>query len=296
MNSDKMKVVGLGEILWDVLPEGKKLGGAPANFAYHAAQLGLESMVVSAIGQDQLGDEILAVLDERELPYLLPRLGHPTGRVDVILNEEGIPSYKIQEDVAWDHIPLTSELLELARETEIVCFGSLAQRSPVSRETIRQFLKHMPEDRPCYKIFDINLRQHYYDREVICSSLELSNVLKINDEELELLQPLLQIEGATPKEQAHHLLKAYQLELVILTAGAVNSSVYSLEEQSTLPTPEVAVVDTVGAGDSFTASFVAALTSGFTIREAHQRAVDVAAYVCSQHGAMPKLPEELLLI
>lgn len=287
-------IVGLGEILWDVLPEGKKLGGAPANFAYHTAQLGLDSMVVSAIGKDNLGDEIEQYLRQYRLAALLPRVDFPTGTVDVQLDDKGIPTYQIHEGVAWDNIPESSELIRIAKQTRVVCFGSLAQRSPVSRQTIRRFIEEMPAVPHCYKVFDINLRQHYYDLTTLRSSLELCNVLKINDEELELVGELMGLGGIAPEDKCWALLGRYGLRMLILTCGTQGSYVYSPGKVSYQPTPSVVVADTVGAGDSFSAAFMTSIVQGWSIEEAHQRAVNISAYVCTQHGAMARLPEELI--
>lgn len=158
----KQYVVGLGETLWDVLPEGKKLGGAPANFAYHVGQFGLDSLAVSALGQDKLGDETIEALESKRLGYVMPRVPYPTGTVQVSLDDAGVPTYEIKENVAWDNIPFTSEIEEVAHGCRAVCFGSLAQRNIVSRSTIRKFLEATPKD--CLRIFDINLRQNFYTK------------------------------------------------------------------------------------------------------------------------------------
>lgn len=166
---DKRMIVGLGEALWDVLPEGKKLGGAPANFAYHTGQFGLDTLAVSALGEDRLGDETIAAIEEQGLNYMMPRVPYPTGTVQVTLDDEGIPAYDIKENVAWDNIPFTPEIEEIAASCRAVCYGSLAQRNVVSRENIQRFLDATPDD--CMKIFDINLRQNFYSKEIIQQSL-----------------------------------------------------------------------------------------------------------------------------
>ena len=180
-NLDKKYCVGLGEILFDVLPSGSQLGGAPANFAYHAGQHGLHSVAVSAVGKDVLGDTALRLLDEKKLKYVIPEVDYPTGTVQVQLDKEGVPTYDIKQGVAWDNIPFTDDIKEIAANAGAVCWGSLAQRSEVSRKTIYKFLDYTPND--CLKIFDINLRQNFYTPEEITESLIRSNVLKINDEE-----------------------------------------------------------------------------------------------------------------
>lgn len=280
----KRYVVGLGEILWDCLPEGKKLGGAPANFAFHAGLLGAETKAVSAIGKDALGDEILRELDAKGLKYLLPRVKQETGTVQVTLDSEGIPSYEIKTGVAWDNIPFLPEIKQLAENCNCVCYGSLAQRSVVSRNTIKEFLKHTPKD--CLKIFDINLRQLFYTKELIHDNLLTCNVLKINDEELDIVTELFALPALSVEERCRMLLKDYDLKLVILTCGVNGSYVFARGEKSFLETPKVEVADTVGAGDSFTGAFAASILAGHTIHEAHQLAVKVSAYVCTKKGAM----------
>lgn len=286
-------VVGLGEILWDVLPEGKRLGGAPANFAYHVAQFGLESCVVSAVGTDAAGDEILQSLEAKRLDYRMNRVAYPTGTVDVELDKDGIPLYHIREQVAWDYLVFTPDMEELARQAQAVCFGSLAQRSPVSRSTIRRFLETMPDGAGRYKIFDMNLRQHYYTKEVIQDSLRRCNVLKLNEEELDTIRKWLDFQKSGPEAVCRFLMKAYRLQWLILTCGTRGSYVFTEEDCSFAPTPRVEVRDTVGAGDSFTAAFCAALLKGKPVRDAHRLAVETSAFVCSCDGAMPVLPDDL---
>ena len=287
-----MKVVGIGEALWDVFPEGKKIGGAPANFAFHAAQFGLEGIAVSAIGKDELGDEIVETFGQSGLNYLLERVDYPTGTVQVELDEAGVPSYIIKEGVAWDNIPFTPQLEALAKSSDAVCFGSLAQRSEVSRATINAFLDAMPEG--SLKIFDINLRQHFYTEEIVRTSMQKDDILKINDEEVIKVADMLLCSLSSMEDICRVLLREFNLKMVILTRGAVGSNVFTKEEMSWIETPQVDVVSTVGAGDSFTGAFIASILKGEDIRTAHHRAVDVSAFVCTQTGAMPQLPDELL--
>lgn len=286
-------VVGMGEALWDMLPEGRKLGGAPANFAYHISQFGLDSRVVSAVGDDELGNEILANFAEKQLDCQIEKVAYPTGTVQVTLDEKGVPCYEIKEGVAWDNIPYTPALENLAKETHAVCFGSLAQRNAVSRETINRFIDQMPEDENVLKIFDINLRQHFYSKELIEASLKKSNVLKINDEELVVVGEMFGFADIDFQDKCWILLAKYNLKMLILTCGTEGSYVFTPGEVSFLETPQVQVADTVGAGDSFTGAFVAAILSGKTVKDAHRLAVDVSAFVCTQNGAMPELAEEL---
>ena len=284
-------IVGIGEILWDVFPDGKVLGGAPANFAYHVSQFGFDGRAVSAIGNDELGDEIINCLSKKDFRYIIEKTPFPTGIVQVTLDEKGVPNYEICQKVAWDNIPFTSEMEELARNTKTVCFGSLAQRNEASRLSINRFLDLVPED--ALKIFDINLRQHFYSQELIDHSLSRCNILKINDEEVMLVAKLFGWENLSEMEICQKLFSDYSLRMLVLTKGTQGSYVISANETSYMPTPLVDVADTVGAGDSFTAAFVASLLKAKTIAQAHAIAVEVSAYVCTQHGAMPLLPEIL---
>ena len=288
----KRYVVGLGEVLWDVLPDGKKLGGAPANFAYHAGQFGLDTLAVSALGKDALADETIAALDERGLKYLLPRVDYPTGTVQVTLTVDGIPTYEIKENVAWDNIPYTPELAEIASNCRAVCFGSLAQRNVTSWATIRQFLDNTPTD--CLKVFDINLRQQFYTKDVIEESLKRCNILKINDEELVIIKRMYGYDDLDMRGICEKILTDYQLKMLVLTCGTNGSYVFAPGLTSFQETPKVKVADTVGAGDSFTGSFCASILNGKSLEEAHRKAVAVSAFVCTQNGAMPKYPDDLL--
>ena len=285
-------VVGMGEALWDVLPEGKKIGGAPANFAYHVSQFGLNSRVVSAVGDDKLGMEILDNFREKKLNTMVEIVPYPTGTVQVELDNEGVPCYDIKEGVAWDNIPYTPALEDLAKHTTAVCFGSLAQRSVVSRKTINRFLDTMPAENTL-KIFDINLRQGFYTKEILCNSFRKCNVLKINDEELVTVSRMFGYPGIDLQDKCWILLAKYNLKMLILTCGVNGSYVFTPGEVSFVETPKVEVADTVGAGDSFTAAFVASILSGLSIGEAHKLAVETSAYVCTQNGAMPVLPQSL---
>ncbi|MBD5369753.1 MAG: carbohydrate kinase [Bacteroides sp.] len=292
MNKDKV-VVGMGEALWDVLPEGKKIGGAPANFAYHVKQFGLDSCVVSAIGADALGAEILENFDSKELNYNIATVPYPTGTVQVEIDQAGIPQYDIKENVAWDNIPFTPELEELAKNTRAVCFGSLAQRNVVSRETIDRFLDTMPRDEDTLVVFDVNLRQGFYNKEILTGSMERCNILKINDEELVTVSRMFGYPGIDLQDKCWILLGKYNLKMLILTCGVNGSYVFTPGRVSFQPTPTVEVADTVGAGDSFTAAFIANILKGRSVEEAHRLAVETSAYVCTQQGAMPQLPAHL---
>lgn len=285
-------VVGMGEALWDVLPEGKKIGGAPANFAYHVSQFGLPSCVVSAIGDDALGKEIIENFTSKGLDQLIAEVPYPTGTVQVEIDQTGIPLYDIKENVAWDNIPYTEHLDALAKRTKAVCFGSLAQRNVVSRNTINHFLDTMPKDDDSLIVFDVNLRQGFYNKEILCKSMQNCNILKINDEELITVSRMFGYPGIDLQDKCWILLGKYNLKMLILTCGINGSYVFTPGNVSFQPTPKVEVADTVGAGDSFTAAFIASILKGKSVTEAHSIAVKTSAYVCNQKGAMPILPPE----
>lgn len=301
MKDNAQIVVGIGEVLWDILPEGRKIGGAPANFAYHVLQLGMQGVVVSAVGDDALGKQILDEFRAKSLTGIIATVPYPTGTVQVNLDNQGIPQYAITENVAWDNIPFTTELDDLARHTRAVCFGTLAQRSATTRATIHRFIEAMPHDSKTLIVFDANLRQSYYDRDILEQSLAHCNILKINDEELCIIFKTLgdtdidlrSLQPETISRYAAKLIDRYNLKMVILTCGTNGSYIFTPEVTSFLPTPKVAVVDTVGAGDSFTAAIVACILKGMSIVDAHREAVAVAAYVCTQSGAMPQQPIRL---
>lgn len=292
LTADKQIVVGMGEALWDVLPDGKKIGGAPANFAYHVSQFGLDSCVVSAVGDDPLGKEIIENFDQKELNHQIATVPYPTGTVQVEIDQAGVPQYDIKQNVAWDNIPYTALLESLASRTRAVCFGSLAQRNIVSRNTINRFLDAMPDD-DTLVVFDVNLRQGFYNKDILCNSMKRCNILKINDEELVTVSRMFGYPGIDLQDKCWILLGKYNLKMLILTCGVNGSYVFTPGNVSYVPTPKVEVADTVGAGDSFTAAFIASILRGRTVPEAHRTAVAVSAFVCTQHGAMPHLPAGL---
>lgn len=292
-NSQQNYIVGIGEALWDMLPEGRKIGGAPANFTYHVSQFGLDAVAVSAVGDDELGAEIRHTFEEKDLQTQLATVPYPTGTVAVTLDAKGIPQYEICEGVAWDNIPFSPELEALARNTIAVCYGTLAQRNSVSRKTIESFIAAMPADG--IKICDINLRGTFYNKEILESSMRACDILKINDEEIDEVSRLLGAEFPTQRMAALNLMSRYEVDILILTCGTNGSYIYSMDgTESFLPTPKVKVADTVGAGDSFTGAFIAALLCGKDIKKSHALAVEVSAYVCTQNGAMPELPDEII--
>ena len=279
----KKVIVGIGEILWDMLPAGKALGGAPANFAYHALRLGEEGWAVSAIGDDPLGAEIMDIVTRKKLRHIIVVTDKPTGTVQVELDDKGVPGYNIKEDVAWDNIPFTPEMEALAARADAVCFGSLVQRM-ASRDSVLRFLRATRPE--ALRVFDINLRQHYYSREVIDESLKLADILKINDEEIRIVADMFGL-GDDDTAACRALIARYGLQLVILTKGADGSEVITADESFPQKAGKVKVVDTVGAGDSFTAAFVVAYLRGLSLSDAQRLANETAAYVCSCKGAMP---------
>ena len=282
-------IVGIGEILWDRFPDHKTLGGAPTNFAYHASALGNTGIVVSRLGTDELGREARSLirslkLDDRNLQN---DSEHATGTVEVALDENGIPDYTIKENVAWDFIEWNEELSELANNTNAVCYGTLAQRSSVSRTTIQEFLKTVSND--TLRVFDINLRQHFYSREIIENSLGFADVLKLNDDEIDTVSELLSIkESLTPENKCRLILETFGLNLVCATLGSVGSILVSKEKTVRSRGYSVKVEDTVGAGDAFTAALIHHLLKGTPFKETNERCNRYAAWVASKRGGTPE--------
>lgn len=282
-------VVGIGEVLWDLLPSGKQLGGAVMNFAYHAQALGAEGIVVSCVGDDELGHEILARLKalgmSRDFVAIDPN--HPTGTVDVAVDGQGAPTFTIHRDVAWDFIPCPDNLIELAQRADVICFGTLAQRSSVSRATIDRFLT--PARWDCIRIFDVNLRQSYYSESTIEVSLKGVQVLKLNDQELPVLSRMLRLPGE-PISAMRELAGRYGLRVIALTRGAGGSLLYVQGRLFEHPGYPADVVDTVGAGDAFTAALAVGLLRGEDPQAINDKANRLASFVCTQAGATPAIP------
>ena len=276
-----------------MLPGGKVLGGAPANFAYHCSQLGAESHVISAIGNDEPGREILKTVESLNLSSetLFINDQHPTSTVTVQLDAKGHPEYTIHENVAWDHIPADGGALEIMKGADAVCFGSLAQRSSISRKSIQAYLSAASGD--CLRVFDINLRQHYYSRELIEESLGFTDVLKLNDEELLELAGLFSLEG-NENEMVQSLQNNFDLKLIALTRGGDGSTLFNGSGRSDYRAEAVHAVDTVGAGDSFTAAMVMTYLKDMDLQDIHRIASELAAYVCTRKGATPVIPSNLL--
>jgi fructokinase len=285
------KIVGIGEIVWDMLPAGKQLGGAPLNFAYMAKELGVTSYAISAIGNDELGNETFAKLSGLGVNIsALQRNKLPTGQVLVKIEGEGIPHYDILENVAWDAIECSQKELDIVSEADAICWGSLAQRSEKSKHSI---LRMLDEASPgCLKVFDINIRQHYGRKDIIDESLRRADILKLNDDELIQVGDMYGIQGKEPKV-IKSLIEMFNLHEIIYTQGALCSSVYDSSGLiSRIMTPKVIVADTVGAGDSFTAAYIVSRLNGKNVMNAHETAVRISAFVCTQHGAINPLPKD----
>lgn len=282
-------IAGIGEVLWDDFPDGERFGGAPANFTCHCCSLGAHAYMISCVGDDRRGEMAMDFLSAHgvDVSGLVRSPARKTGVVLVSLDENGRPSYKIEEDVAWDYLPFTDELATIATTLDAVCFGSLGQRSSAARETIQSFVRATRAD--CLRIFDINLRQRYYTEEIIRESLAMAKVLKLNDEELDDVKSLYELEGSE-ETVAKNLLEVCDLKIVVLTRGAKGSLIATRESISTTSGCETDVVDTVGAGDAFTAAMLTGFLNQKPIQDINEHAARVAAYVCSQSGAVPDLP------
>lgn len=282
-------VVGIGEVLWDLLPSGRRIGGAPANFAYHAQTLGAAGVVVSAVGDDAEGREILAELDKRGLErrFVATVTGRPTGRVTVSLDPAGVPRYVIHEGVAWDALPWGPALRDLARAADAVCFGTLAQRSESSRRTISAFLK---ETRPeAVRVLDLNLRQAYYSGSLVRGLLERATILKLNDDELRGVGEMLSFAGAET-EILRSLLKTFPLVMIALTKGREGSRLIGRGRDVRHPGYPVDAVDTVGAGDAFTAALTVGYLKRMSWEDISDSANRLASHVCTRPGAWPDPP------
>jgi fructokinase len=285
-------VVGLGEVLWDLLPTGPQLGGAPTNFTYHAAALGARALMVTRIGDDDLGKEVIKRFQQMDLSRETMQVDptRPTGTVGVTLDEKGVAHYTFAEDAAWEHLAPTNVALQAVRGAQAVCFGTLGQRAETSRRAIQQLVAAASAD--ALKIFDVNLRLDFYSREVIEQSMRLSNVLKLNEEELAVLTAMFSLQGSV-RQRIEWLVRAFGFKLVVVTRGSSGSLIHQEGRWSELPPQPVRVVDTVGAGDAFAAALTMGLLAGMTLDEMHVMAAEAARYVCSHRGATPPLPRAL---
>lgn len=288
-------IIGIGEILWDILPGGEQLGGAPANFSYHAAALGARGLPVSTVGDDSRGRRALVELENIGIATsgIAVSASYPTGYVEARIDQRGIASYHFPDDTAWDHLIIDDRTRLLGQKAQAICFGSLAQRSADSRRVILGFLDGLPTT--MLKVFDINLRQHFYTFEILHQSLERADVLKLNDEELPVLTGLFSLQG-DDRAQLAYLREMFGLRLIILTRGAKGSLLLTSETSSDHHGLPAKLIDTVGAGDSFTASATLGFLLGLTLDEINAHANRLAAYVCGQRGAMPIVPSSFRLI
>jgi len=283
-------VVGLGEVLWDLLPAGPQLGGAPTNFAYQAGALGAHALIVTRVGNDDLGREVIKRLRSMNLPSETVQVDpvRPTGTVRVTLNDEGIAWYTFADNGAWDQLAVTSSALTAVSGANAICFGSLGQRSPVARSSIQQLVAAAPAG--ALRIFDINLRLDFYSRDVIEQSMRLANVLKLNDEELVVLTDMFSLKGAV-RDRLEWFVSAFGFNTVALTRGPSGSLIYQEGRWSEIPPQSVRLEDTVGAGDAFAAALTMGLLSEMDLSALHRIAAEIAGYVCSQPGATPPVPE-----
>jgi fructokinase len=292
MTSPQFKIVGIGEVLWDLLPAGKQLGGAPANFICHAHALGADARLISRVGDDAAGREILERFRARGLP--MEAIGidptAPTGTVSVEVGAEGHPKYTIHENVAWDRIAADSAALAAVRNADAICFGSLAQRTNFVRETIAGLLAGANKD--ALHVFDINLRPPFINRDAIAQSVASADILKLNEEELPILAGMFQLTGS-PAQQLAALAARFPIQLIVLTRGAEGSMLFAGGTLCEHPVSPIEVRDTIGAGDSFTAAVTIGFLRQWPLEKIADHASAVAAYVCTQPGATPPLPEAL---
>lgn len=286
------KVVGIGEVLWDLLPSGPQLGGAPANFAYHAHQLGAKAQVITRVGNDEHGQRVLRRFEEMNIDGGTVQVDAqlPTGTAGVILGGDGTPQFTIIDGVAWDFLALTDEALKVARNANAVCFGTLAQRKSAASSVIQKLVEATPAT--ALRVFDVNLRQGHYNWEIIEQSLATANVLKMNDHELAVLSPRLELSG-TVNQMMAQLAERFELELVAVTRAERGSLLYRNGNWSDLPGRKMDIADTIGAGDAFTAALVLGLLNQFSLEDIHRIAAEIASFVCSQQGATPVLPAHL---
>ncbi len=296
---EKYLIAGVGELLWDILPDSRQMGGAPANFVCHAGKMNTDAYLISAVGDDRDGSDILRRLESMPVNRKFVQIDqqHPTGTVTVHLDENGVPSYVIHENVAWDNIRWTEELRQLARKCDAACFGTLAQRCDVSMNTIHDFIASTPPE--CLRVLDVNFRQVFYNEEIVSDSLELANVLKLSEEELEMMARIL---GLPPhmNDQLSTLRDKYALKWIAVTRGPRGSVMVNSQcvsdcpgfDPADLSMTEGGVGDTVGAGDAFTAAMTIGILSGHDIEEINTNANRIAAFVCSQPGATPDLPDK----
>lgn len=287
MTAKPSKIVGLGEILWDMLPNGKQLGGAPSNFAYISTLLGNEGIVASRIGRDALGNEAVQQLAKVGVgtASIQPDPVHPTGTVQVEVDHAGQPRFEIAEGVAWDFLEWTPEWQHLAAQSDAICFGSLAQRAPTSRATIRQFLGAARKD--AVRIFDVNLRQHFHSTEVLAESMKLADIVKLNHEELPRIMQMFDLQHRDEIAAADLLVERHALKLICVTRGCRGSLLINHQTLNEHPGYRILIGDAIGAGDAFTAALVYEYLQGSTLARMNETANRMGAWVASRVGGMP---------
>ena len=286
-------VVGIGEVLWDKFPDGNRLGGAPANFVYHAGQLGARARLISRVGLDSDGDKLLQALKENGVDRrdLQKDAQHATGEVRVTLSDEQEATYEIVKNAAWDFLAWTDDMAALATLTQAISYGTLAQRNDRSRLTIQRFVRAAPVE--ALRLFDINLRQNFYSRDIVEFGLDHATVLKVNAAELEVVSQMFHWGGAKEEQVVALLMKHHPIRYVAVTHGGGGCHFYHGTEMIRSVAPKVKVVDTVGAVDSFGAALIVGLLRGEPLPRVVDRANEVGSYVASQPGGMPKLPASL---
>lgn len=293
MRGSPSPILGLGEILWDLLPAGKQPGGAPFNFTFHCHQLGWPAIPISCVGNDELGQALRAEVLDRNLPdrFLQIDPDHATGTVSVSLDSQGQPTYTIHHDVAWDHLSWNTDLASLIPQARAVCFGTLGQRHPVARDTIRKIIEHATACEVLV-VLDLNLRPPATSLEVIEESLRRARWAKLNEHELEELVDPLGLSGPAIVDQLADLRRRYDLELVALTRGDAGCLVQTEAREVDCPGVPILVADTIGAGDGFTAALLVAYLEGKSLTHAVHHANRIAALVASKSGGTPILRQE----
>jgi fructokinase len=289
--SRKPRILSCGEVLWDLFPDGARFGGAPANFACHAAILGGDVTILSAVGRDARGDEALAILQGFGMDAtLVQRIADaPTGSVGVSVDAAGKPTFAIHAGSAWDRIVWTDALAARIAEADAIYFGTLGQRGEISRATIRRALA-LAEARGIPRVLDVNLRAPFYDAVLIRESIAQASVLKLSDDELGKVAAASDLAIAAREEDTVRAVRErFGLEAVVMTRGAKGALLVTADGVLDQPGIPTKVVDTVGAGDSFTAAFVLGFLRGEASRENLRKACETASAVCAQSGAVPTL-------
>lgn len=292
---EKFVIAGIGEILWDILADTESLGGAPINFAYHTNALGAEGVAISTVGDDKRGAAALRQLEERGVATACVSVvtGAVTGYVQADIDADGVATYTFPDNVAWDAIVINEEARRAAKRLDAVCFGSLAQRSRRSRQAIEGFIGLL--DEKVLKVFDLNIRQNFYSQELIEASLKIADVLKLNEDEIIVIKEMFDLKG-DDATVLQGLITRFGLGLCVLTRGGHGSLLVSKNGISDHGGYAAEIVDTIGAGDSFTAAAILGLLQQQDLDTINEYANRIAAYVCSQQGAMPPVPEKFRLV